>query len=117
MNQPPTAATAVARILHWREFRNPAGTMLGFFAIELPDGMIIRDCKLMIAPHGRYWVAMPAVRLADKDGRPVAGRDGKPLWNQFVDFADNASRSRFQTTALGALRQQHPHVFDDGGSQ
>ena len=32
-------------VSEWRPF--PKGALLGFFSVELPSGMVLRDCSLM----------------------------------------------------------------------
>ena len=104
-------AARSAKILRWQPFRNSAGTVLGFFDVELPSGMVINGCKLMIGPQGRHWIATPAVKAVDKDDNPIVNRDAKPAWNSFVDFASKEARNRFQAQVLDALRRQHPEAL------
>src|SRR5262249_34065685 len=47
-----------------------AGTMLGYLDVELPSGLIINGCKLMIGPAGKFWISPPAIQLANADGAP-----------------------------------------------
>jgi hypothetical protein len=88
--------------------------MGGFLTVELPSGMIISDCKLMIGPAGRPWVALPAIRQLDRDGEPRRDTNGKVLWLPIIDFNDRDCRERFQNAVLDALRREHPEAFDRG---
>ena len=68
----------------------------------------------MVGPKGRYWISMPSTKAVDADGKPVLDRNGKPLWNNFVDFRDSAARNEFCNQVLDALRRQHPELFEGG---
>ena len=107
----PRPATAV-KIRRWQPFRNSAGTVLGFLSIELPSGLIINDARLLVGRAGKYWVALPAIKLTGKDGNPRLDPTGSSLWNPIVAFASRDARDRFSELVLAALRRQHPGAFD-----
>jgi hypothetical protein len=88
--------------------------MLGFFTVELPSGLIINDCRLMVGPLGKRWIAPPSVRETDREGNIKIGLDGKPTWQPIIEFRDKPVRSRWQNEILTALRKAHPEAFDDG---
>jgi len=85
--------------------------MLGFLDVQLPSGMIVNGCKLMVGANGRHWVALPAQPQINRDGSAKLDASGKPLWAQILDFADRAGADRFRELVLGALRRQHPEAF------
>lgn len=90
------------QLLKWAPYVNSAKTMLGFLAVELPSGMILRDLRLMVGPKGARFLAMPSVK---------SERNGQPSWSDIVDFRDRATRDRFQDPILGLLRREHPEAF------
>jgi hypothetical protein len=100
-------STAQARIISWRPWRNPAGTVLGFLSAQMPSGLVIHGLKLMIGPAGKHWVAMPATKREAADG-------GKAAWDPIIEFADREARDRFGAGILAALREQHPDAFEQG---
>jgi hypothetical protein len=102
------------KIKRFSPYRNEAGTVLAFLSVEHPSGLILHQCKLMVGSKGTRWIATPAVRETDSDGRPKLDINGKPIWQPIVEFRDKLTRQRWQDTILVALRKAHPEAFDDG---
>ena len=78
-------------VREWRPFER--NTLRGFLSLELPSGMIIRDCTV----HGKNnsrWVGMPA--------RPYE-KDGAKTWSPLIEFASKEARDKFQACALAAF--------------
>src|SRR5215470_12419043 len=99
------------QVLRWHPLPNATGIMLGFLDLELPSGIVINAAKLMRGPNGTHWIAMPSVRRLDKEGRPVLGEEGKPLFDQIVGFRDHEVRDRFRDQALEAIRRAYPEAL------
>jgi DNA-binding cell septation regulator SpoVG len=89
------------------------GSALAYLDIELPSGLILRDCKLMRGPSGGFWIAMLSQKQLDRDGNPVIGDKGKPIYKNFVDFKDRATRDRFTAHVVDLIRREHPDIVDD----
>jgi len=100
--------TALAKIRRWQPHRNAARTMLGYLDVELPSGMVVNGCKVMIGPNGKRWVAMPSERQVDRNGNPRAGANGKQLWSPVIEFASRTAADKFRALILDALQRQHP---------
>jgi hypothetical protein len=62
-------------------------TLRGFFDLELPFGMILRDCMLCEKDDKR-WIGWPA--------KPFDKKDGTKSWANIVDFVDNKSKYLLQ---------------------
>ena len=76
------------------EFRPYAkNTLVGFIALELPSGLIIRDITLHERGDAR-WVSMPAKQYE---------KDGERTWAPLVEFASKEVREKFQSSALAAF--------------
>ena len=103
--------TAAPRIIKFREYRNPAGTMLGFVDIELGSGLVLHSCKLMVGPRGKRFISPPSEKRRDRDDRPVLDAAGKPTYDAIVDFRDKATRDRFNDIVLEVLRRSRPELF------
>jgi hypothetical protein len=84
--------------------------MLGFLSARLPSGMIVHSMRLMVGPKGRRWIAMPNEKRRDQEDRLMLGADRKPLYDQFIEFADRQTRDRFEKEILGPLRARHPEL-------
>lgn len=69
---------------------------------------------LMRGPDGKLWLAVPSVKQTDRDGNPVIGDKGKPVYKNFIDFKDRATRDRFTEQVIGLIRNEHPDVIGDG---
>jgi DNA-binding cell septation regulator SpoVG len=95
-------------------WRNTAGTVRGLIDATLPSGLVINGMKLMIGPKGKPWVAMPAVKQVGQDGQPQLDANGKALWNQIIQFRDQATRDKFRDLIIEALRRQHPKALAGG---
>jgi len=106
-----------AKILRFTEYRNPSGTMLGFFSAELPSGQIIHSLKLMIGPAGKRWVGMPDVKRRDRTDQAMLNANGKAIWDPIIEFTNRDARDRFNAMILEALRIAHPELFDGEGDR
>jgi hypothetical protein len=80
-----------AKLRRWVPFRNPAGTLLGFFSVELASGLIIKQGERGDA-------------------------SGKAVWDYYLEFRGKATRDRFQDVVLNLLRSEHPEAFDTLGA-
>jgi DNA-binding cell septation regulator SpoVG len=120
----PSAATAAgfggrphprqAKIRKFTAWQNEARTVAGFLSIELPSGLIVNDCKLMVGPQGRRWIALPAIKQLDAEGQPRLGADGKTIWTPIIEFTSRDVRDKFNEVVLAALRRSHPEAFEEG---
>jgi hypothetical protein len=89
------------------------GAALAFLDIEQASGLITRDWKLMRGPDGKLWLAAPSVKQTNREGNPILGDKGKPLYRNFVDFKDRATRDRFTEQVINLVRREHPDIVGD----
>ena len=99
------------RILSFREYRNPAGSMLGFLNVELTSGLVLHNCKLMVGPKGKRFIAPPSEKRRDQADRPVLDPTGRPVYDPAISFRDRETRARFNAAILAVLRVTHPSLF------
>ena len=91
------------------------GSALAFLDIETSSGLMLRDFKLMRGPTEGLWLAPPSVKQLDRDGNPVIGDKGKPLYRSLVDFKDRATRDRFTEQVVSLVRREHPDIVGEEG--
>jgi hypothetical protein len=111
-NSPKTKSSPSAQLLKFTPLPGAKATR-AFFAIQLASGLILNDLRLMLGPKGAWWVAMPAVKMTDRDGNPLLDGNGKQRWSPIIEFADRITRDRFDEIAIGLIRRRHPEAFAD----
>lgn len=79
------------KIIKWKGFKR--NTLEGFFELELPSGMCIRDLTLH-KKDGASWVGYPS--------RPYES-DGKTMYQNTIFFPDKDVHFQFQKRVLSAL--------------
>jgi len=94
-----------ARLRKWTP--HTSGSLLGFLSIECASGLILNDLRLMIGKNG-HWIAMPAVKQLDRDGKRRVDANGKPIFNQLIEFRDRATADRFSAMGLALVRTADP---------
>src|SRR3954468_21380716 len=60
----PLAACFLAS--DWRATEK--SSLLGFFTLTLPSGLVIKNCTYHKGPSGSRWVSLPAQTYKDKNG-------------------------------------------------
>jgi hypothetical protein len=94
-----------------------AGAALALLDIETQSGLVLRDFKVMRDPGGNLWLSPPAVRATDRDGNTVIGEKGKPVYRNFIDFRDRATRDRFTAAVLDAVRLERAEIIGKGDGE
>jgi hypothetical protein len=90
-----------------------AGAMLAFLSVELASGIIINGLRLMVGTSGP-WVAMPSQKQFDRDGNPRLDANGKPQFNQIIEFRDRATADRFNAMVIDLVRAKYPEALGVG---
>ena len=96
------------KVLDWREMRK--GSLLGFAKIELPSGMVLNDCTVLMGNNGP-WASPPSKPMISKDGIAMKDAEGKQKYVPIVEFASKEVRERWSAGVVEAVRQAHPEVF------
>jgi DNA-binding cell septation regulator SpoVG len=78
--------------------------------------MIINDVRLMRGPSGGFWIALPSVKMVDRDGNPLLNANRKPVYKQVIEFKDRITRDRFCEMVLDLVKREHPEVLADEGT-
>lgn len=85
-------AAAALQVTSWKAFRK--NTLLGFFDLTLPSGMIVHGCSVH-ERDGERWIGLPAQKFTKADGS--AG------FTPVIDFTSKEARQKFQEQALAAI--------------
>jgi hypothetical protein len=82
-------------------------TLRGFAAVELRNGLRIRDISVHVHQNGTAWAGMPGKPQLE-DGRVKVDAHGKPRYSAIVDWRDKALRERFSAAVVELVRAHHP---------
>ena len=99
-----------ARLRKWTP--HTSGSLLGFLSVECASRLILNDLRLMIGKNG-HWIAMPAVKLLDRDGNPRVDAAGKPISTSSSNFGTGpllAGSTRWSSRSCARLTR----VFQTG---
>jgi DNA-binding cell septation regulator SpoVG len=100
-----------AKLKKWTAHRS--GALIGFVSVQLPSGMIVHDLRLMTGKNG-YWIALPAMKQVDRDGRPRTDANGKAIFSPIIEFADRIASDRFRDLVIDVIRREHPEALAGG---
>ena len=87
----------------WRMIEK--NTLRGFFSLQLPSGLGIKECCLHQKESGR-WVSLPS--------RPWQKSDGSTGYTTIIDFKDSQTKTRFLAAAREAVDRL---LAEQGGSE
>jgi len=85
--------------------------MLGFLSIGMDSGLISHGWRLMSGKDGP-WLAPPSKARVDRDGNKLTSADGKPIFDNLVEFRSKAIADRFREQVLNAIRRDCPNLLD-----
>jgi DNA-binding cell septation regulator SpoVG len=109
----PAAAPASASLPKFTPVGSDGATR-AFLSAQMPSGLILHDLRLMRSKRG-YWIALPAIKMLDRDGNPLLDAKQKPLYRPIIEFKDRATRDRFCDMILDLIRHSHPEVLEFDG--
>jgi hypothetical protein len=87
-------------------------SLRGFASVELPSGLRITDCPVLIS-HGKAWASLPSKPVLDRDGKQVE-TDGKRQYAPILEWRDRDLADRFSAAVVNLVRAAHPD--DLGGT-
>jgi hypothetical protein len=97
------------RILDFRPLRR--NSLIGFAKVELPSGIIIHDCTILICEHGA-WASPPSKPQIDRDGNAIKDPSGKIKYSPIIEFSGRQVRDRWSNAIIEALRLSFPGALD-----
>lgn len=94
--------TQMIRATDWRPLER--NTLQGFVTLELPSGLVLRECAFHRAASGAEWIGLPGRPQLDRGGRQRKDPStGKALYVPVVEITGKDARERFQAAALKAV--------------
>jgi hypothetical protein len=86
------------------------GSLRGFATVELPIGLVIEECPVLVGLHGA-WAALPSKPVLDREGRQ-AKPDGKPQYAAIMKWRDRELQNRFSQAVVDLVRDYDSDALD-----
>src|SRR5947209_3730444 len=96
------------RLVSWKPLVR--GSLRGFATVQLPIGLKLIDCPLLIGPNGP-WASVPSKPVLDREGRH-ARPGGKPQFAPVLEWGSRELGDRFSVAVIALVRAAHPDAFD-----
>lgn len=87
------------------------GALKGFATIELPIGLKICDCPVLVS-NGKAWATFPGKPQIGQDGRQIEV-NGKKQFTSIMSWPDRATADRWSEAVVELVRQHHPGALDE----
>jgi hypothetical protein len=87
------------------------GALRGFATIELPSGLRITDCPVLVS-SGKAWATLPSKPVLGADGRQSV-IDGKRQYVAILEWKSRDLSTRFSQAVVDLVQQQHPDALDE----
>ena len=87
------------------------GALRGFANVELPNGLRITDCPVLIS-NGKAWATLPSKPVLGRDGKHVEV-GGKKQYAPILEWCDRDLSNRFSAAIVDLVRQHHPDALDE----
>jgi hypothetical protein len=96
------------RLLSWKPLVK--GPLRGFATLELPIGLKLIDCPVLVGPAGP-WAGLPSKPLLDRDGRQKID-NGKRAFEPVLEWRDRALSDRFSAAVVALVLAAHPDALE-----
>jgi hypothetical protein len=96
------------RLVAWKPMRK--GDLIGFATVELPIGLKLIDCPVLIGPRGR-WASLPSKPQIDRDGRQKTDTNGRAVYAPVLEWRDRGLADRFSAAVVELVLQAHPEAL------
>jgi hypothetical protein len=97
------------RLMSWKPVTK--GALRGFATVELPIGLTLIDCPVLVGPNGA-WAALPTKPVLDRDGKH-AKPGGKGQYAPVVEWRDRELADRFSEAVVTVVREVHPDALGE----
>jgi hypothetical protein len=79
------------------------GSLRGFATLELPIGLKLIDCPVLIEPNG-VSASLPSKLQIDRDGHQTTDANGKPAYAMTAEWRDREVADRFSAAVVALIR-------------
>ena len=111
-DHPPLTGKPRMELRGWKPVRK--GSLVGFAAVSLPNGLQIDDVAVLVT-GGKAWASLPAKPVITADGR-VAKLPGssKTHYVAILRWRYRDFSTRFSQAVVSLIRERHPGDLDAG---
>ncbi len=88
------------------------GTLRGFATVELPIGLRITDCPVLVGSRGA-WACLPSKPILDREGKHVRPDGKKGQYASILEWRDRDLSTRFGQAVVELVRAKHPDLLDE----
>jgi hypothetical protein len=96
------------RLVAWKPVTK--GALRGFATVELPIGLKLIDCPVLVGPNGA-WATLPSKPVLDSDGKQLKP-GGKAQYTAIMQWRDRDLTDRFSQAVVALVRKAHPEALD-----
>jgi hypothetical protein len=104
------APAAGMRLVSWKPLAR--NSLRGFASIELPSGLRIADCPVLVS-NGKAWSTLPSKPVLDREGRQVEV-GGKKQFSRILEWKSRELADRFGNAIVELVLQAHPTALVEG---
>jgi hypothetical protein len=110
--RPIAAERPRMRLISWKTLVK--GSLRGFATIELPSGLKIHDCPVLVS-SGNAWATLPSKPQIDGDGRQKTDINGKAVYASILEWRSRELSDRFSQAVVSLVIEAHPGALDETG--
>jgi hypothetical protein len=89
------------RLVSWRPITK--GRLLGFAIVELPNGLKVHDCPVLVS-KGKAWASLSNRPVLDADGRHVVDHTGHRRYAGLLGWRDRDLAYHFSVAVVELVR-------------
>jgi hypothetical protein len=106
---PPAQRPRHIALVAWRPLVK--GGLRGFATVELPIGLRLIDCPVLIS-NGKAWVNLPSKPVLDREGWQKTDPNGKPAYTAILQWRSRELSDWFSEVVIATIRRIYPGALD-----
>jgi hypothetical protein len=88
------------------------GSLRGFATVELPIGLKLIDCPVLVSAAGGSWASLPSKPVLDREGKHVRPGGGKRQFATVVEWRSRELSDRFSAAVVALVKAAYPDALD-----